>query len=292
MLASAASGTNDFSAAVGARGASALGLRHDDQTEVTCEPIHRNAGLLARMYPNSTWQMFNLTARLDRAWYPEFNDNWDDWLFRERILRRLQPYSLILDLGAGAGNLAQMNFRGLAAQVCGVDVDPRVINNPLLDDGRVANAQHIPYEAARFDIVFANNVLEHLIDPSIVFREVARVLKPGGVFMFKTPNRHHYMPVVAQVTPHRFHQYVNRLRGRAEVDTFPTVFRANTRAEVTKLAWQSGLTVEQIEHIEGRPEYLRVAWPSYLLGALYERIVNTSEIFATFRILLIATLRR
>ncbi|MEI2780661.1 MAG: hypothetical protein V9H25_05130 [Candidatus Competibacter sp.] len=44
-----------------------------------------------------------------------------------------------------------------------------------------------------------------------VFREVARVLKRGGVFLFKTPNKTHYMPTIARLTPHRFHQFVNRI---------------------------------------------------------------------------------
>ena len=123
---------------------------------------------------------------------------------------------------ARAGIVQQTNFRGLAARVCGVDLDPRVVDNPMLDEGKIADAGGIPYPDAAFDVVFADNVLEHLPDPLAVFREIARVLKPGGVFLFKTPNKTHYMPTIARLTPHRFHQFVNRLRGRAEIDTFPT----------------------------------------------------------------------
>ena len=75
---------------------------------------------------------------------------------------------------------------------------------------------------ATFDRVFADNVLEHLPDRLTVFREIARVLKPGGVFLFKTPNKTHDMPTLARLTPHRFHPFVNRIRGRAETDAFPT----------------------------------------------------------------------
>jgi UDP-N-acetylglucosamine 2-epimerase (non-hydrolysing) len=132
--------------------------------------------------------------------------------------------------------------------------------NPMLDEGRVANADGIPYEDARFDVVFSDNVLEHLDEPLQVFREVARVLKPGGVFLFKTPNKWHYMPTIARLTPHGFHQYVNRLRGRAEVDTFPTRYRANCLGDIKRLASDAGLLVERVERIEGRPEYLRMTW--------------------------------
>jgi len=60
------------------------------------------------------------------------------------------------------------------------------------DERRVANVAGIPYENDRFDLVFSDNLLEHLAEPLAVFRGVARVLKPGGVFFFKTPNKWHY----------------------------------------------------------------------------------------------------
>ncbi|MFZ1829325.1 MAG: class I SAM-dependent methyltransferase [Candidatus Competibacteraceae bacterium] len=135
--------------------------------------------------------MTTLIEKLDQTLYPTYARNWDDQLFRERILQRLTPTAVILDLGAGAGIVQQMNFRGLAARVCGVDLDPRVIDNPMLDEGKIADAGGIPYPDATFDLVFADNVLEHLPDPLAVFREIARVLKPGGVFLFKTPNKTH-----------------------------------------------------------------------------------------------------
>jgi SAM-dependent methyltransferase len=236
--------------------------------------------------------MPSLIEVMDRTWYPDFGNNWDDWLFRDRILVHLRRDSVVLDLGAGAGVLPQMNFRGMAACVCGVDLDARVADNPMLDEGRVASAESIPYDNDRFDVVYANNVLEHLSDPLIVFREVARVLKMGGVFLFKTPNRWHYVPALARLTPHRFHQYINRLRGRADADTFPTFYRANARNDVRRLAEQSGLSVESLELIEGRPEYMRIAWPSYALGAAYERVVNATDALSSLRVLLVGTLRK
>ncbi len=125
-----------------------------------------------------------------------------------------------------------------------------------------------------------------------MLKEVRRVLKPGGVFLFKTPNKTHYMPMIARLTPHRFHRFVNRLRGRAEVDTFPTLYRANTDRDVRALAEKSALGILRIERIEGRPEYMRFAWPIYLVGAAYERLVNAFALLARFRILLIVQLEK
>ncbi|MCZ7560474.1 MAG: class I SAM-dependent methyltransferase [Burkholderiaceae bacterium] len=236
--------------------------------------------------------MSGLVATIDRALYPAFDRNWDDALFRERILARIDRNSVVLDLGAGAGIVREMYFKGHASKVCGVDLDERVETNPMLDEGKVSDAGRIPYPDETFDIVFADNVMEHIAEPLAVLAEVRRVLKPGGVFLFKTPNKTHYMPTIARLTPHRFHQLVNRLRGRAAVDTFPTLYRANTKRAVQRLAASTGFTVEKIDRIEGRPEYLRISWPTYLLGAAYERLVNGTELLAAFRILLVAELRK
>jgi SAM-dependent methyltransferase len=155
--------------------------------------------------------MTTLIEKLDHALYPGYARNWDDQLFRERVLRHLSPpAAVILDLGAGAGIVQQMNFRGHAARICGVDLDPRVVDNPMLDEGKVADAGGIPYPDQTFDVVFADNVLEHLPDPLTVFREIARVLKPGGVFLFKTPNKTHYMPTIARRRLRTAGQFVGR----------------------------------------------------------------------------------
>lgn len=236
--------------------------------------------------------MSRTTDFLDQRLYPGVSNHWDDELFRARILARIKPEHDVLDLGAGAGIVSQMNFRGKVKRICGVDPDPRVLENPYLDDAKIGTGESIPYPDASFDIVFADNVLEHLPEPQTVFLEVARVLRPGGIFLAKTPNSWHYMPLIARLTPHGFHRFVNRLRGRAEVDTFPTKYRANSRPMVLNLAAQTGFESDSIERIEGRPEYLRIATVTYLVGWLYERMVNSIGALEPFRILLVIALRK
>ena len=153
---------------------------------------------------------------LDAKLYPDFQNRWDDTLFRQRILSYLaEGCDLdVLDLGTGAGIVEQMDFRGHARRICGIDPDPRVVENPYLDESQVGLGESIPYPDASFDLVFADNVFEHLPDPARVFAEVARVLRPGGVFLGKTPNKWHYVPLIARLTPHGFHRWVVRWRGR------------------------------------------------------------------------------
>lgn len=229
---------------------------------------------------------------LDRGRYREFENRWDDRLLREAVLREIGPTQDLLDLGAGAGIVPEMNFKGLARRVCGVDPDPRVVENPFLDEGREGMGESIPYPDASFDVVVSDNVLEHLDNPVEVFREVHRVLRPGGIFLAKTPNRWHYVAIGASLTPHSFHRKFNEGRGRKSVDTFPTRYRANSRGQLDAIADAVGFEVASVDFYEGRPEYLRRWGALYLLGAAYELLVNSTRLLGPFRVILIAKLRK
>ena len=100
--------------------------------------------------------MKKLVQWMDRIFYSRYADRWDERLFREMILARLTPNSIVLDLGAGRGRVAEMGFRGKCAFVAGVDPDPSVMSNPLLDEAKQLTPPEfrIPYPDNRFDVVF------------------------------------------------------------------------------------------------------------------------------------------
>ena len=231
-------------------------------------------------------------ARLDRLLYPAYRDRWDEDLFRSVIKPYLTPDSHVLDLGAGAGIVPQTNFHDDAARVVGVDLDPRVLENPHLHEAHIAPGEHLPCADEAFDFAFSDNVLEHLADPLSVFREVQRVLKPGARFVVKTPNRRHYVAQSARLTPLSFHRFINRRRGRDGADTFPTLYRANTPEKLRELCAAAGLVAERIDLVDGRPEYLRLTAPTYLVGWMIERATNGIPALERFRAGIIAVLRK
>ena len=126
--------------------------------------------------------MGKLINYLDRAFYPEVKNEWDNRGFSEFVISCLQPEHELLDFGAGRGRLDYMDFRDHCRRVKGVDVDPIVLETPLLHQSGVISLkdEKIPFADAEFDLVCSLNVLEHLTNPKQAFREVCRVLRSGG----------------------------------------------------------------------------------------------------------------
>jgi SAM-dependent methyltransferase len=245
--------------------------------------------LLQNQRPSVSQQIISW---IDRNWYSSYSDNWDDLLFRDQILKWAGTGKSLLDVGAGAGVVPQMNLRGHFGKVVGIDPDERVLGNLHLDEARVGFVESIPFPDNTFDLAIADNVLEHLADPVVSFSEIRRVLKPGGLFLAKTPNLLHYVPLTATLTPTSFHQWVLRKRGREDSDTFPTLYRVNSPCRIKYFAAAARMLVREISLFEGRPEYLRINAALYVFGAAYERIMNATEILAPFRILMTVVLQK
>jgi ubiquinone biosynthesis O-methyltransferase len=93
----------------------------------------------------------------------------------------------VLDIGCGDGEFAlELTKRG--AVVTGIDSSPAMIDAAKRRAAQhnaditfqVATAEHLPFPAEQFDVVTAITILCFVEDAAPVFREVARVLRPGG----------------------------------------------------------------------------------------------------------------
>jgi 2-polyprenyl-6-hydroxyphenyl methylase/3-demethylubiquinone-9 3-methyltransferase len=101
-----------------------------------------------------------------------------------------------LDIGCGGGFLAE-EFAGLGWRVTGIDPSPASISaarahaagRGLPIDYRVGLGEDLPVPDAAFDVAYCCDVLEHVSDLERVISETARVLKPGGLYLFDTINR-------------------------------------------------------------------------------------------------------
>ena len=122
------------------------------------------------------------------------------------------PYERALELGSGTGFfLLNLMLSGVAKRGSVTDLSPGMVEVALrnatslgLDvDGRVADAETIPYEDDTFDMVVGHAVLHHIPDVQQALSECLRVLKPGGRLVFAgepTTIGHGYARLLGRVT--------------------------------------------------------------------------------------------
>ena len=105
----------------------------------------------------------------------------------------LQPNHSILEVGCGIGNIVHE----LAEQ--GYDIIGRDISREAIAYGRkkypdikieVQPAEELKFEDKSFDIVLSFDLFEHVVQIDRHISEVFRVLRPGGFYMFQTPNKY------------------------------------------------------------------------------------------------------
>ena len=209
--------------------------------------------------------------------------------FQRRIATRLTPDSRVLDLGCGRGGVVER--LGVTGQWCGCDPDWRSLeeHRTVRLPRSQALSERLPFADAAFDTVIASWVLEHLSQPLATWREIARVLRPGGRFFFLTPNRNHPIPrMSAWLARLRALQapLVNAVYGRAAADTFPVHYRANTFTTLEHLAMQSGLRLVQLEWVDD-PSYFVFAEAVFALAVCLETLLP-----ATWRVHLVGEYRK
>jgi 2-polyprenyl-6-hydroxyphenyl methylase / 3-demethylubiquinone-9 3-methyltransferase len=102
----------------------------------------------------------------------------------------------LLDIGCGGGLLSEPMAR-LGARVTGVDASARNIavaslhaeRQGLAVDYRQGTAEALASEGARFDIVLALEIVEHVSDVGLFLRSCGEMVKPGGLLFLSTLNR-------------------------------------------------------------------------------------------------------
>lgn len=111
---------------------------------------------------------------------------------RLEMVRRYVPLegARVLDIGCGIGTYVR-RFRAFSEDVYGVDVEAdRVAEASLeLPNIQVAAGEALPYADGFFDVVFSNEVIEHVADDRQTIREAVRVTRPGGSIVIFAPNR-------------------------------------------------------------------------------------------------------
>jgi len=223
--------------------------------------------------PNSLWDRWigrKVTRRLQRRVLP--NLRWNQELWGETIRKYVKPSVRWLDSGCGWRLLGkdleplEDELVSRVGSVVGVDLDFPHLCKHINIPGRIcASLDSLPFADSSFDLVTCNMVLEHLPVPLNTFREMSRVLAPGGTLLVHTPNTDNYLVfaniVAKKLLPHSL--IVKLVRdGRAEDDIYPTYYRANNSRTLRRLGESVKLETEFVGFLTQPQPYSRFFAPA------------------------------
>jgi len=138
------------------------------------------------------------------------DDLWAEHVARYAFAARFTRERRVLDLGCGTG-YGTADLARLASSAVGIDIaeDAVTYARNHFPSGRFlrGSATVVPFPAASFDVVTAFEVIEHLRDWRALLAEARRVLKPDGLLIVSTPNKHYYAETRAQSGPNPFHEH-------------------------------------------------------------------------------------
>lgn len=185
------------------------------------------------------------------------------YVYRATLDKLIRPGTRWLDIGCGHTILPDWMRDSIPVQKellsrCeyAVGCDP-ADNRPHVAGLKKVNQQgnHLPFEDETFNLVTANMVAEHVVDPASFTREIRRVLRPGGLFVIHTPNLLYFEIFAAHLLPNWLVRSIaHHADGRDHEDIFPTMYRMNTRAAFYRL---DGYKVVNLECVETAPQFGR-----------------------------------
>ncbi|MBD1873991.1 methyltransferase domain-containing protein [Nodosilinea sp. FACHB-131] len=182
----------------------------------------------------------------------------------ERELLHRSANGSVLDWGSGQGLLTQrlMNLKQFQS-ITAADIQPR----PETIDAAIQWSQAdlnnpLNLEAEIFDVIVSAEVIEHLENPRAVAREWSRLLKPGGLLIFSTPNNESWRAILALILQGHFVDFGD--------SSYPAHITALVRKDITHILNEAGFCSPEFAftNVGKIPKLPRYQWQSLSLGFL------------------------
>lgn len=228
---------------------------------------------------------------LENYFFPIKNYPGRESIMFEWIKNDLNPGSIVLDCGAGRGQVSY-SLGNKVNKVVGIDLNDKVLENPFLNEAYICDAINTPFENNVFDAIFSIMVLEHIKNPRAFLKEMYRILKPNGSFYFITPNSYHYFVWISRMVSEKFARIIQKKRGFLEEDHFPTFYYLNSPKIIRKLVGQLNFHSVELFFYEGTD--VVSYFPTILkpFAIIYAQIVNNIPLLKIFKAIIIGKITK
>ena len=243
-------------------------------------------------YPKEARKNYNLMAEsYHRTRTNKKTNGWfyNEWLEMPTTLKLLGNVKgkKILDMGCGTGLYARI-LKQRGAHVYGIDISEGMLAIARREVPGVVfvqgNAEKLPYNNKSFDIVLAALMLEYFPSWENVFKEVRRVLKPRGIFIFSMGNpvmnasvriMHHGKKI--RDVQRYFHEGLHISQWDVDDKKVPMKWHHKTYSTVIKNIVKHQFTILDYEDAKPLPQSKKY-FPEH-----YEKCVN-KPIFCTWKV--------
>jgi 2-polyprenyl-3-methyl-5-hydroxy-6-metoxy-1,4-benzoquinol methylase len=177
-----------------------------------------------------------------------------------RICRERGLHGKVLDYGSGIGTLPGILHAAFPeAEIWAADILPRPAElKPEIGwiQGDLNNA--LPSPDGSFDVIVSSEVIEHLENPRAMYRDLFRLLKPGGLLIVTTPNQESIRSLAALVTAGYFVNFSD--------NCYPAHITALLRKDLERIANEAGFGPVSFEFTNNGsiPKIPNIKWQSVL----------------------------
>lgn len=241
-------------------------------------------------------RLFNVYWTIRRLIAPSLK--YSQYTYEAILKRYVNPSVDWIEMGCGHSVLPswrQMEEQQLIKNcrtIFGIDYDLHSLKaHSTISKKLRGDITKLPFTSQSCDLVTANMVVEHLDNPDFQFREIHRILKPKGIFLFHTPNAYGYGVILSRLVPEALKgKLIHLIEGREEHDVFPTHYAANTENKIRTLAEKTGFEVVEI-HLLVTDAIFAMITPLALLELLWIRLLMAGP-FRNLRTNMIVALRK
>lgn len=138
--------------------------------------------------PRWPWRSILAILRLGRLFSGDYVKSWDVWQTAMLLEDHCDTTDAIVDFGAYKSEILEVLLRMGYTSLHGIDLNPALVSSPLRDriQYTVGDFFATGFPDNSFAAVTSISAIEHGLDVGRLLREVARVLKPGGLFVCST----------------------------------------------------------------------------------------------------------
>jgi SAM-dependent methyltransferase len=197
-----------------------------------------------------------------------------------KLCREVDLGNDLLDFGAGTGNLLrELPGVGYRGQLTGTDIKARPASLPESVKWVQADLnQPLPLANKSFSAILSTEVMTGLENPRFVFREFARLLRPGGMLLVTNPNQESLRSLSALVLGGHFAAF--------RKEAYPAAITALLRQDWEHLCAESGFAPPQFFYTDagGLPRVPQVTWQYASFDLLKGRLFSDNLALLTRKV--------